>query len=85
VFSEFPIILDTLHVSYTSMYTVNVNYSRSNSTNSLASGASNVSEPRLMSQVGRVCGLVCPYIRVFLHSERCRREYSSADVVAAIT
>jgi hypothetical protein len=34
-------------------------YIRTNSTKSLASGAGNFSEPRLMSQVGRLCSVVC--------------------------
>ena len=49
-----------------------------NSTKSLGSGAGNISEPRLMSQVGGVRKLVCTQIIVFLPSERWRCQYSSA-------
>ena len=42
--------------------------SRINSTKSPASGVNNVSEPRAVSQVGRVCEVVCAQIRVFLQS-----------------
>jgi hypothetical protein len=45
------------------------NYSRIISTKSPASGAGNVSEPRLMSQVGRVREVVCLSIGVFLQLE----------------
>lgn len=64
--SELPIVLDTLHVSYTSTYTVDVNYSTSNSAKSPASGAGNISEPRLKRQVGRSRRFVCAYVSVFL-------------------
>ena len=40
------------------LYGVVLKYSRINSSKSPASGAGNVSEPRLMSQVGKVCEFV---------------------------
>jgi hypothetical protein len=45
-------------------------YCRINSTTSPASGAGNVSEPRLMLQVGRVREVLSAQISVFLQSER---------------
>ena len=59
-------------------------YSASNSTKSPTSGAGNVSEPRLMSQVGRVREFVCAWISVFLQPELWKSQYSSAHVAAAI-
>jgi hypothetical protein len=59
-------------------------YRRSNSTKSPASGAGNISQPRLMSQVTRVHEVLSTYVSVFLQSERWRCQYSSAYVVAAI-
>jgi len=44
-------------------------YTRINSTKSPASGAGKVSESRLVLQVGRVRGVVCALISVFLSSE----------------
>jgi hypothetical protein len=61
-----------------------MNYSRIDSAKSSASGACNVREPRLMSQVRRQSG-VQAYQCVFLHSEQWRCQYSSACVVAAVT
>jgi len=60
-------------------------YSRMNSTKSPASGAGNVSKPRLMSQVGRVLEVVCGWRSVFLQSERWRYRYGSAYIAAAVT
>jgi hypothetical protein len=40
-------------------------YGKSDSTKSLASGITTVSKPRLMSQVGIVCGVVFVYISGF--------------------
>jgi len=60
-------------------------YSRSYSTKSPASGVGNVSEPSLMSQVGKVRAVVCAEISVFLLPERWRCQYWSADVAAVIT
>jgi len=45
-------------------------YSGINFTESLASGTGNVSEPRLMSQVGSVHEVVCVWIAVLMRSER---------------
>jgi len=45
-------------------------HNRSNYIKSPASGAGNVSEPILMSPVGRVREVVCAWISVFLQSER---------------
>ena len=56
-----------------------------NSTKSPASGAGNVRESRLMSQVGRVREVVCAQVSVFLRSERLRCQCSSAYVAAAVT
>ena len=55
------------------------------STKSPASGAGNVSEPRLMSQVRTVREVVCAWIIVFPLSERWRCQYWSAYVAAAVT
>jgi hypothetical protein len=59
-------------------------YSKNNSTKSTASGAGNVSEPRLMSGNRRV-EVVCAYISVFVQSERwmcqCLFTYSVAAVM----
>ena len=60
-----------------------VEYSGRNSTKSPASGAGNVNDRSLMSEVGRVREIVCKWINVFLQSERWRRQCSSAYVVAA--
>ena len=60
-------------------------YSRSYSTKSPASGVGNVSEPRLMSQIGKVRAVVCAEISALLPPERWRCLYWSADVAAAIT
>ena len=62
-----------------------VKYTRINSTNSPASGAGNVSKPRLMPQARTVREFVCAQISVFLQSERWRRQYWSAYVAADIT
>ena len=56
-------------------------YSRIYSTKSPASGASSVSEPRLMSQVGRVREVVRACVYVIRAVEA---QYSSADVVAEV-
>jgi len=56
-----------------------------NSTKSPASGAGNVSESRLMLQVGRLREFVCAYISLFLQSERWRCQYSSVYVLGAVT
>jgi len=47
-------------------------YSGINPTKSPVSGAGNVIEPWLMSQVGRVRELVCAYVGVFQQPERWR-------------
>ena len=58
-------------------------YSRSKSTKSPSSGASNVSDPWLMSQVERVkWSCVRVRINVFLQPERLRCRYSSAYATA---
>jgi hypothetical protein len=59
-------------------------YSRTYSAKSPASGAANLSEPRLTSQVGRVREFLCACISVFLQSERWRCQYWSAYVAVAI-
>jgi hypothetical protein len=59
-------------------------YNRINSTKSPASGAGNFSEPRLMSEVGRMGEVMCACVSVFLQSERRRCQYSSAYVVPAV-
>jgi hypothetical protein len=53
------------------------------STKAPASGASNVSEPRQMSQVATVREVECAWIGVFLQPEGRRCQYSSAYVAAA--
>jgi len=58
-------------------------YRRSNSTKSPASGADNVSEPRLL-QVWIVFEVLCARINVFLLSECWRSQCSSAYVAAKI-
>jgi hypothetical protein len=60
-------------------------YSRINSTKFPALGADNVSEPRLMSQVGRLREVVCACISVFLQSERWKCHQNSTYVTAAVT
>jgi hypothetical protein len=55
-----------------------------NFTKSPASVTGNVSEARLMSQVRRVCEIMCKQISVFLQSEQWRCQYLSAYIVAAI-
>jgi len=45
-------------------------YNRMNSTTSPASGVGNISEPRVMPQVGGLREFVCAWIYVFLQSER---------------
>jgi len=59
-------------------------YSRINPTKSPASGADNVSEPRLMSQVRRLREVVCAYISVFLQSERWKCHQNTIYVTAAV-
>jgi hypothetical protein len=54
-------------------------YSKSNATQSPASGAGNVSEPRLMLEVGRVRAAV------FLQSKWCTCQYSSVYLALATT
>jgi len=60
-------------------------YSRINSTKSPAAGAGNVSGSRLMSHVGRVREVVCPYVCVFLKSEQWKCQYSSVYVAVTVT
>jgi len=57
-----------------------VQYSRRNSVKSPASGVSTFSDPRLMLQVGRLREVACECISVFVQSELCRCQYSSAYV-----
>jgi hypothetical protein len=59
-------------------------YTRLNSTETAASGAGNVGEPKLMSQVRRMCEFVRAQISVFLQSEWWRCQYSPAYVAAAV-
>lgn len=57
-------------------------YTCINSTKCAASGAGNITEPRLKLQVGKVREVVCAYVRMFLPSERWRCQYSA--YVAAV-
>jgi hypothetical protein len=89
-----PILIDLLYVIYSlriRFYFIEAqisrfieNYNRINSIKSPASGAGNVRERRLISQVGRVREVVCAYISVFLQSERWRCQDPSTYVVAAV-
>jgi hypothetical protein len=58
-------------------------YSRSNSTTSPASGADNVSEPKLL-QAWIVFEVLCVRVNVFMLSEWWRSQCSSAYVAAKI-
>lgn len=51
-------------------------YGSSISTQTLAAGIARVNKPMLMSQVGKVCEVVCMHIRVFLKSGWWRCQYS---------
>jgi len=59
-------------------------YSLINLSKSPVSGAGKISEPRLMSQDGRVREFVCAQISVFLESEHWRCQYWSVYVAAAV-
>jgi hypothetical protein len=60
-------------------------YKKFISIKSPALGAGNVSEPSLMSEVGRMREVVCAQISMCLQSERWRCQYWSAYVAAAVT
>jgi hypothetical protein len=57
-----------------------VQYSRRNSVKFPASGVSKFGDPRLMLQVGSVCEVARVCVSVFVQSEWCTCQYSSAYV-----
>jgi copper(I)-binding protein len=60
-------------------------YSKINSTNSPASGATKINEPTMTKQVARMREIMWAEIIAFLQPERWRCQYSSADVTDVIT
>jgi len=63
---------------------VTVQYRTINSIKSPGSGTPNVSEPRLLSQVGRLRKVVCAQVRLFRQLEWYNCQYSSAYVAVAV-